>query len=368
MALIKCPECGKEISDKAFKCPQCGKQLNEKENFKKYCSECENELNDEDIVCPKCGCPVDVNENSSNNNNKIEDEPYQEIEGCIPEIDKKNSFKFKLTDKRKIVSCAIVLILLIGVVIYFSSDYWKYSVAKGYYEEKKYNEAAERFKKLDDYKDSKELYYKAEHQVAVMNDKDAPIISMNSKKVDLKQGEEFNVSEWLIDNNVTANDDISNGITCKVDMSELDVNKAGEYKLIVYAEDEAGNKQSEEVTVKVKKIYTQEELEKAVKSTYEKDIPGLERIEYDEPTVWVYLVHDGMAQSGITAKLNASVKNSWDEVMGELDKMSITIYDHLLSEGYNDIQTVNVMLLNDLDKSKMLYVTVNGIKFMDVTD
>jgi uncharacterized membrane protein YvbJ len=24
MALIKCPECGKEISDKALSCPQCG--------------------------------------------------------------------------------------------------------------------------------------------------------------------------------------------------------------------------------------------------------------------------------------------------------------------------------------------------------
>ncbi len=27
MALIKCPECGKEISDKAMKCPGCGHQI-----------------------------------------------------------------------------------------------------------------------------------------------------------------------------------------------------------------------------------------------------------------------------------------------------------------------------------------------------
>lgn len=27
MALIKCPECGSEVSDSAFKCPKCGKQL-----------------------------------------------------------------------------------------------------------------------------------------------------------------------------------------------------------------------------------------------------------------------------------------------------------------------------------------------------
>ena len=33
MALIKCPECGKEISDKTKKCPECGypiKKLNKK--------------------------------------------------------------------------------------------------------------------------------------------------------------------------------------------------------------------------------------------------------------------------------------------------------------------------------------------------
>ena len=27
MALIKCPECGKEISDKAKACPECGYEL-----------------------------------------------------------------------------------------------------------------------------------------------------------------------------------------------------------------------------------------------------------------------------------------------------------------------------------------------------
>lgn len=29
MALIKCPECGKEISDSVLVCPNCGKQLRE---------------------------------------------------------------------------------------------------------------------------------------------------------------------------------------------------------------------------------------------------------------------------------------------------------------------------------------------------
>lgn len=27
MAIIKCPECGQDVSDSAMKCPHCGKQL-----------------------------------------------------------------------------------------------------------------------------------------------------------------------------------------------------------------------------------------------------------------------------------------------------------------------------------------------------
>ena len=166
------------------------------------CSECGNELNNEDIVCAKCGCLVEENGNNSNDSSK------KEVESCISETEKKNNSDIKTTNKRKMVSCAIVLILLVWIIIYISSDYWKYSIAKGYYEKENYIEAAERFKKLDDYKDSKELCHTADHKVAVMNDKEPPIISMSSKKIDIKQGDEFRVSEWLIDNNVTANDDI----------------------------------------------------------------------------------------------------------------------------------------------------------------
>ena len=37
MALIKCPECGKEISDKANKCPNCGcPTKNKKKKIIKY--------------------------------------------------------------------------------------------------------------------------------------------------------------------------------------------------------------------------------------------------------------------------------------------------------------------------------------------
>ena len=43
MALIKCPECGKEISDKATACPNCGNPMNQQTQQEEY------------LCCPKCG-------------------------------------------------------------------------------------------------------------------------------------------------------------------------------------------------------------------------------------------------------------------------------------------------------------------------
>ncbi len=43
MALIKCPECGKEISDKAIACPNCGNPMNQQAQQEEY------------LCCPKCG-------------------------------------------------------------------------------------------------------------------------------------------------------------------------------------------------------------------------------------------------------------------------------------------------------------------------
>lgn len=55
MAIIQCPKCKKEISDKSEKCVHCGYVLISKN---KFCTECGNELEEETKFCPKCGCPV----------------------------------------------------------------------------------------------------------------------------------------------------------------------------------------------------------------------------------------------------------------------------------------------------------------------
>lgn len=53
MALIKCPECGKEISDKAVSCPNCGAVVK-----KKFCQHCGASIDSDCVVCPKCGKQV----------------------------------------------------------------------------------------------------------------------------------------------------------------------------------------------------------------------------------------------------------------------------------------------------------------------
>lgn len=67
MALINCPKCGNEVSDKAVKCPQCGMQL--KEIQKIVCQECGEELAENENTCHKCGCPV-ISENENEHKRK----------------------------------------------------------------------------------------------------------------------------------------------------------------------------------------------------------------------------------------------------------------------------------------------------------
>lgn len=64
MALINCPECGKDISDKALSCPNCGCPIGNK----KFCKFCGEKIAKECVVCPKCGKQV---ENIVSNNSNI---------------------------------------------------------------------------------------------------------------------------------------------------------------------------------------------------------------------------------------------------------------------------------------------------------
>lgn len=56
MALIKCNECGNEISDKTKTCIHCGNPIKLKKIL--TCSECGQIINKKDKICEKCGNPL----------------------------------------------------------------------------------------------------------------------------------------------------------------------------------------------------------------------------------------------------------------------------------------------------------------------
>ncbi len=63
MALINCPECGTEISDKATTCIKCGYPIGNKTNLEPpkestKCPECGKEISDQAAECGNCGYPI----------------------------------------------------------------------------------------------------------------------------------------------------------------------------------------------------------------------------------------------------------------------------------------------------------------------
>ena len=54
MALINCPECGKEISDKAASCPNCGNPMNLQGSTVAASKQTDTIENKDILKCPKC--------------------------------------------------------------------------------------------------------------------------------------------------------------------------------------------------------------------------------------------------------------------------------------------------------------------------
>lgn len=100
MAMIKCPECGGDVSDKARKCIHCGKVLIEEVLTKKFCSECGKEVPTDATECPFCGCPFEDEKVTDNNN--------------VATSPKKNDFK---KAKKVIIPVSIVAVIAIIVAL-----------------------------------------------------------------------------------------------------------------------------------------------------------------------------------------------------------------------------------------------------------
>lgn len=63
MALIKCSECGRQISEKAEYCPNCGcpverEQVQKQNQSALVCPECGQQISENAECCPNCGFPI----------------------------------------------------------------------------------------------------------------------------------------------------------------------------------------------------------------------------------------------------------------------------------------------------------------------
>lgn len=133
MALIRCPECGKEISDKVTACPHCGYPL------------------------------------------AAEAAPAPEIEKSRDEEPEKSSpdepeapIKKRVTKKIAVIVSCICVVLVVGGILAFvlTGNLRAYKAAEKLYDAKDYPAAATAFQELGEYQDAPERYQECQYQLA----------------------------------------------------------------------------------------------------------------------------------------------------------------------------------------------------------
>lgn len=114
MALIKCSNCEKEISDKAKVCPQCGQpvvleavEVEEKKPL--LCEECGTELPDGIDACPNCGCPISAQE-------EVAEESPQKVEVTAVKLQP------IAANTKKYIVIAVVAVLAIIAAIFIGNN------------------------------------------------------------------------------------------------------------------------------------------------------------------------------------------------------------------------------------------------------
>lgn len=151
MALVKCPECGREkVSDSAVSCPDCGYRI--KEHFVKKREEEQKRLEAEE----KSQKRIEA-ENLKQERNKHFEE----------EVNKKKELLKKVV-KKLFPIIIISIVIIVGVCLYLTKIGKKeYREAINLFETENYVEAKKQFTSLDGYRDSEEYIEKCEVNIAV---------------------------------------------------------------------------------------------------------------------------------------------------------------------------------------------------------
>lgn len=148
MALIKCPNCEKTVSDKAEKCPHCGNSV-KNENDKLIvvsivCEECNTFIPNEASICPNCGCPISI------------------IQSAKDITSKDELTSVALAKKRKskvgLIITLVVCFLVIGTLIsyFFILPMINYNYAQSLLDSGDYSNAIIEFEKINNFNNSDE--------------------------------------------------------------------------------------------------------------------------------------------------------------------------------------------------------------------
>lgn len=131
MALINCPQCGRQISDKATRCIHCGIDLKSTWIQTKICAECGNENSVDATECIYCGCPLEEKEESP----IVEVGEPISVQKVFVEQPKDN--------KKKIVIPAIALLVIVVILLLFTRN----NVDHGYFDNNKWGMSREEIEK-----------------------------------------------------------------------------------------------------------------------------------------------------------------------------------------------------------------------------
>lgn len=117
MAIIKCPECGHQVSDKAPICPSCGVEIAGKVT---RCPECGEIFFKEEAICPSCHRPVrsqsgNLNEATSNTQPAVSEAPKRDI--TKPQTQEKPVSTPPEPKKKKGGSAALFVSFLIALLV-----------------------------------------------------------------------------------------------------------------------------------------------------------------------------------------------------------------------------------------------------------
>ena len=148
--MIKCPECGKEISDKAKKCVHCGKILIEEKPATKVCSDCGKENPIDATECVHCGCP-------------FEEGTTVETPVQIAPVEKPK----KNLKKIIIPIVAAVVVVVVGLIVYnvkVIKPKNTFNEAMTLLEKGKYNDADKLLKTIEGYKDVNEIIEQVKYE------------------------------------------------------------------------------------------------------------------------------------------------------------------------------------------------------------